>query len=83
MKITRNREHTINMGSYESLKVGSSVELEVTDPVDITADGTPHPRVYEKADEILGQALAADLKEAIELLPPGSTSYVLSWRQNA
>lgn len=77
MKITRNREHTINMGSYESLKVGASVELEVADNQEDLR------KAYGAADQILADALAADLKEAIELLPPGSTSYVLSWRQNA
>lgn len=65
------------MGSYESLKVGSSVELTVDEAA------VNLPDVYNQLDQLLSDALAADIKEAIELLPAGSTSYVLSWRQNA
>lgn len=65
------------MGSYESLNVGTSVELDVTGvkTEDLAA-------MYEVADQILSDALAAEIREAQELLPAGSTSYILSWRNN-
>lgn len=81
MKLIRNREHTINMGSYESLKVGASVEIVLPD--DLFAGEKNRQSVYDKADVFLSEALKADLDEAIALLPPGSQSYVLSWRVNA
>jgi hypothetical protein len=78
VKITRSREHTINMGSYESLKVGASVELNFQ-PGSLEDDKV----VHDAADNYLARALEADLNEAIDLLPAGSSSYILSWRQNA
>lgn len=78
MKLQRSREHVINMGNYESVRVGSSVELDFQ-------PGSPEDDqvVYDAADNYLARAMEADLKEAIDLLPPGSNSYILSWGEHA
>jgi hypothetical protein len=68
------REHTINLGNYESLKIGASVETE--------ADGIG-PGLAEEMEKNLDNILANDIKEAVELLPAGSTSYIQSWRVDA
>lgn len=75
MKLTRSREHVINMGSYESVRVGASVELDAVEDAIGNA--------MAEADKILAAAMEADLKEAIDLLPPGSNSYILSWGNHA
>lgn len=61
------------MGQYESVRVGASVELEVDEA---TANLTD---VYTQLDTVLAEAMEHDLNEAISLLPPGSSSYILSW----
>jgi hypothetical protein len=68
------REHTVNLGNYESLKIGASVETEVDDVNEL---------VMIDLDAKLDTLLAADKKEAIALLPAGSTSYIQSWRVDA
>lgn len=76
MRLIRSREHVINMGQYESVRVGASVELDI----EFTAD-TVSQDVYDEADRVLAASMASDIQEAIDLLPPGSASYILSWKQ--
>lgn len=81
MKLTRSREHVINMGNYESVRVGASIEVEV----DLTSKEA-EKAAFDAADIYLASAMESDLKEAIDLLPGGSNSYILSWgvkEQNA
>jgi len=73
MKLTKIREHTVNMGNYESLKIGATVEI--TD--DWTTQGDYEAAVVA-ADKALAEALAADIAEARELTNV-KDSYILSW----
>lgn len=68
------REHTVNLGNYESLKIGATVDMEVDDV---------NESVMQDVDAKLDTLLADDKKEAIALLPSGSTSYIQSWRVDA
>jgi len=72
MKLTRTREHVINLGNYESFRTSASVEDTVT------------PELFDesitKADKLLDQALKNDLLEAAELSDVKNT-YVLTWNE--
>ena len=82
MKITRSREHTVNMGGYESLRIGTSVESDELELTDMTSDKEPHPRVFSKMDAILSKALENELNEA-KALTNKEDSYIYSWRINS
>lgn len=66
MIVTRHRELTINMGNYESLKTGASVQYDTEQ--------------YTSADidVKLDALLAPDLKDAAEITQVHD-SYVLTW----
>jgi hypothetical protein len=63
------------MGNYESLRIGATVDLEVIDAL--------KPQDYERAEMYLAEALKKDINDAVDLLPGGSDSYILSWGNNA
>ena len=75
MKLIRSREHVINMGQYESVRIGASVELDAGSsvlPEDMDS-------LYDAVEKILADSMRNDVEEAISLLPAGSTSHILSW----
>lgn len=78
MKITRERKYTVNMGNYESLVIGGSVELD-TDEVAHGENENVLDAAASCADSYLDQILAAEVKEAQELTH-FDKSYILSYR---
>jgi len=64
--ISRSREFTVNMGNYESVKIGGSVQA------DSAEEG------YEGLDRILREMLLPDLKRAAEISDVPNT-YILTW----
>lgn len=72
MKITRSREHTVNLGNYENVKVGASVELSSDDFMDLEAG-------IKLADETLDDLLERDLKEALANVPSSQSSHLETW----
>jgi hypothetical protein len=71
MKLTRTREFVINMGNYESFRTSATVEVEIESNV-LTAN--------DKANRMLDQSLADDLKSAAKLSNVKDT-YVLTWNE--
>lgn len=76
MKITRSREHLVNLGNYESARVGASVELS-DDDVKRLQDKTQS--VVKYADEMLDRLLERDLKEALANVPSSQSSHLETW----
>lgn len=73
MILRKSREFTVNMGNYESVKIGASVEL----------DSEKHTTTYSsdlnvEADCVLDAAIRKDLEEAAELTETRN-SFVLAW----
>lgn len=66
MILSRSREFTVNMGNYESFKVGGSVQA------DSEEEG------YEGLDRILKEMLKPDLVRAAEISDVKNT-YILTW----
>lgn len=79
MILTRSREFTVNMGNYESCKIGASVAINTDDMKPAEGELTME-QVYAVADDLLDQALASDLNEARELTHT-EDSFVLSWKR--
>lgn len=77
MNLTRSREYTVNMGNYESVKIGASVTVD-TDQLVIAEGTSPQEAGIAFAEQVLEQALAADVKEASELTATRD-SFILSW----
>lgn len=77
MIITRGREHTVNMGNYESLKISASVTVDTAELV-IPIDQDNHVRDFLEAK--LSELLANDLAEA-GALTNVKDSYILSWEK--
>jgi hypothetical protein len=71
--LRKSREFTVNMGNYESAKIGAAVELDTKELGQVTDKD-----VYDLADRILEEALASDIKEAGELTGTRD-SFILSW----
>lgn len=82
MIIERSREFTVNMGNYESLKLGAKVTLDSKDYVPSLDEAKEPQKVTEflidSAEGILQQALAADMTEA-GALTHTDNSFVLTW----
>lgn len=78
MKIIRSREHLVNLGGYENVKVGASVELGEDDIADLKKSGTT---VDDAANEILDDLLSRDLKEALANVPKGSETHLETWQR--
>jgi hypothetical protein len=74
MILTKSREYTVNMGNYESLKFGASVEVE-TDQLAIPEGTAPSDAGIVYADQLLVDALREDIRKASELTGVG-TSYI-------
>lgn len=73
MILTRSLEFTVNMGNYESCKVGASVTVDTAElPSDVT---DPTQFMEDKLEEIM----ASDVKEVTELTNT-KDSFVLSWK---
>lgn len=70
------------MGNYESLRIGASVEID-TNSMAIEIGTAPIDAGAEWAEELLTKALKKDINDAVDLLPGGSDSYILSWGNNA
>lgn len=81
MIITRSREFTVNMGNYESCKIGATVSVD-TDTMAVPADSDLVGYDYAKqfADEKLADLLAADLEEAADLSNTKDT-FIRSWKK--
>lgn len=77
MILRKSREFTINMGNYESVKIGASVEID-SDDLAIEVGTSPVDAANRYADEALTQVLEADIKEASELTSTRD-SFILSW----
>lgn len=73
MKLTRERKLTVNMGNYESLVIGASVEVEVNNP----DDSVEYLAACARADDLLDLAIAKDLAQA-QKLTYTKDSFVLS-----
>lgn len=71
MILRKSREFTINMGNYESVKIGASVEI---DPDEIGKDIDSQSFL----DDRLDQVLAEDIAEA-SALTNTRDSFILSW----
>jgi hypothetical protein len=82
VKLTRTREHVINMGNYESLRIGATIEVD-TDTIARGAEEEPIHAASQFAEAQLSKALEKDINDAVDLLPGGSDSYILSWGNNA
>lgn len=76
MIITRGREHTINMGNYESVKIHATVAVDTHDPA---YSGMPLQHIYDMLDQTLIDAMSKDITEA-KVLTNVKDSYILSWR---
>lgn len=73
MILRKSREFTINMGNYESVKIGASVEI---DPDEVDRDVDPRAFIEDKLDQLM----EADVKEASELTSTRD-SFILSWNK--
>lgn len=71
MILRKSLEFTINMGNYESVKIGASVEID-PDEIDKDIDSQSF------LDDRLGTILAEDIAEA-SALTNTRDSFILSW----
>ena len=81
MIIVRGREHTVNMGNYESLKISASVTVD-TDTIIVPGLMGEDELIdfYNKfIDDKLTEVLAGDVNEA-RALTNVKDSYILSWK---
>lgn len=72
MKITRSREHTVNLGNYENVKIGASVEFEIQSARDLDVART-------NADDYLDLLLKRDLDEALANVPSSTSTHLETW----
>lgn len=79
MIITRGREHTINMGNYESVKIHATVSVDTSSP---SFEGMPLQDIYDMLDQMLIDAMSKEVTEA-KVLTNVKDSYILSWRTEA
>jgi len=77
--ITRGREHTINMGNYESVKIHATVSVDTSSP---SFEGMPLQDIYDMLDQMLIDAMSKEVTEA-KVLTNVKDSYILSWRTEA
>lgn len=61
MKVSKTISHRINMGNYESMTIGASVE------VDTTEDEVSRIAALQEIDHTISESLEADLKQARRL----------------
>ena len=71
MKISKSVTHHIRMGQYESVVVGTSVEVEVPAQADINEH-------LDDMDAVIATALEPDIKAARELAV--GDSYIHDWK---
>jgi hypothetical protein len=79
--ITRSREFTVNMGNYESCKIGGSVTIDTHDlvvPADSVLKGYDYAKKY--ANDKLADLLRADVDEAADLSGVKDT-FIRSWKK--
>ena len=76
MNVTRSREYTINMGNYESLKIGASITFDSEEQNGVLGEGEELHQFLDKALDVL---LEDEVKEAQELTHT-KDSYILSYR---
>lgn len=74
MKVSKTVSHRINMGNYESLTLGASVEIDTDD---LPAD--KQDEVLDEIDAVIADALAPDLKIARRL---SKDSYIRDYTNN-
>jgi hypothetical protein len=79
VKFTRERKYTVNMGNYESLTFGGSVELDTDSVVYEHEKEDAIDAASRLADDLLDQIMAAEIKEARELTNT-KDSFILSYR---
>jgi hypothetical protein len=79
MIVERSREFTVNMGNYESVKIGARVTLDPEEFPEL--QGATLEASHAKADELLDDMLAADVKEVSELTATRD-SFILSWKKS-
>lgn len=75
MIIRLSREHTINTGNYENIKVGGSVEF------DSDNEGLAESEINSFARDALDALLADDLKAALAAVPEDQTTHIEFWRK--
>jgi hypothetical protein len=73
--IRLSREHTINTGHYENIKVGGSVEFNEDELKDIAKDP------MEFAREQLDDLLSKDLEAALAAVPEDSDTHLNYWKK--
>lgn len=75
MILRKTREFTVNMGNYESVKIGASVELNSAEYGNADVG---EKWLSEEADKLLEQVMAEDIAEA-SALTNTRDSFILSW----
>jgi len=81
MIIERSREHVVNLGNYESVRVGARITLDRADIEELLQDGLKIEDVVTQADECLDALLAADLAEAEQNVPPDKETHLTTWKK--
>jgi hypothetical protein len=76
MIIRLSREHTINTGHYENIKVGGSVEFDTKDIEDVESVD-----VNLVARQSLDSLLKADLEAALAAVPEDQQTHIEFWRK--
>lgn len=77
MEITRSREHTVNLGNYENVKIGASVTLNDEEVV----KDHPGAAIDTVANILLDELLKEDLAEALANVPRSQDSHVEHWKK--
>lgn len=77
MEVTRFREHTVNVGNFENVKIGGSVKLSDED-----IEGLAEKEAVALADRMLDLLLARDLAEAAANVPEGRETHLDTWQKD-
>ena len=72
MKVSKRIEHKINLGNYESVTLSAWAELEIP-------EGIRKETALDEIDQVLEDALEADIKKACDLAD--RESYIRDWRK--
>lgn len=75
MILRKSREYTVNMGNYESVKIGAAIEIDTKELVEVPDKEVD---VMGFMDKYLDNMIAEDVKEAAELTTTRD-SFILSW----
>ena len=71
----------MNLGNYESVRVGARITLDRADIEELLQDGLKIEDVSAKADEMLDSLLNAELAEAAANVPPGQDTHLETWKK--